>query len=160
MTRYDEIRALFESRNQLDRFESGLKESCGVVMRQPDYDEEKAMAKLIEHDLNVMAVVKEFLGVVERVEVDNRTTNQKVFGEFRKFLDDASAKFYRERELEAQRQKFQQQQLMRIAMAQAEERRRLQEAREQTAMEPILESSIESNGRSHSGSNSGSADEE
>lgn len=124
-------------------------------MRQTDYDEEKAMAKLVEHDLNVMAVVKEFLGVVEKQEVDNRTTNQKVFGEFRKFLDDASAKFYRERELEQQRQY--QQQLMRIAAAQAEQRKRQQEAREQAAMEPIPESSCDSNSGSNGESNSGSS---
>jgi len=164
MTRYDEIRALFESRNQLDRFEAGLKESCGVIMRQTDYDEEKAMTKLVEHDLNVMAVVKEFLGVVEKQEVDNRTTNQKVFGEFRKFLDDASAKFYRERELEQQRQQYQQQQyrqqqLMRIAAAQAEERKRQQEDREQAAMEPIPESSCDSNSGSNSGSSGNSVDD-
>lgn len=123
-------------------------------MRQTDYDEEKAMTKLVEHDLNVMAVVREFLGVVEKQEVDNRTTNQKVFGEFRKFLDDASAKFYRERELEQQRQQYQQQQLMRIAAAQAEQRKRQQEAREQAAMEPIPESSCDSNSGSNGGSNS------
>lgn len=138
MTRYDDIRALFESHNQLDRFETAIKESCSVVMRQTDYDEETANLKLIEHDLNVMAVVKEYLGIKDIVEVDNRTTNQKVFGEFRKFLDDASTRFYQQRELEKQKQ-AQQQQMMQFAAAQSEERRRQHHADDKSNLDPIQE---------------------
>lgn len=106
MSRYDEIRSMFESRNQLAGFEASLKEYCGVVMRQTDYNEDKAMAKLIEHDLNVFAIVKEYLGVKDKPEHDTRTTNQKVFGEFRKFLDDASARFYEQRDKEHNKKKI------------------------------------------------------
>lgn len=99
-SRYDELRSMYESRNQCEIFEAGIKETCGVVMRQTDYDEEKAMSKIIEHDLNITSVIKEYLGVTEKPHHDTRTTNQKVFGEFRKFLDDASIRFYQKRELE------------------------------------------------------------
>ena len=106
MTRYEETKKLFESKNQNVSFESGLKEACGVIMRQTDYDEEKAFIKLKEHDLNVVSVVHEYLGVKSVEKKDERSTNQKVFGEFRKFLDDASNAHYKKQEAEQQRQEY------------------------------------------------------
>ena len=106
MTRYEETKKLFESKNQNDRFESGLKEACGVIMRQTDYSEEKSLEKLKEHDLNVVSVVHEYLGVKSVEKKDERSTNQKVFGEFRKFLDDASNAHYKKQEAEQQRQEY------------------------------------------------------
>ena len=152
MTKYDDIRALFESRNQLDRFENSIKESCGVIMRQTDYDEETAMAKLIEYDLNVMAVVKEYLGVVDKIQIDNRTTNQKVFGEFRKFLDDASTKFYQQRELEQIKQQIKQEYLKRIMETNPKLRNQKLETRNNTTMETIQECINDTSDRSTSSS--------
>lgn len=106
MTNYEETRKLFESKNQIERFESGLKEACGVIMRQTDYSEEKSLEKLKEHDLNVVSVVHEYLGVKSVEKKDERSTNQKVFGEFRKFLDDASNAHYKKQEAEQQRQEY------------------------------------------------------
>jgi len=106
MTNYEETRKLFESKNQIERFESGLEEACGVIMRQTDYSEEKSLEKLKEHDLNVVSVVHEYLGVKSVEKKDVRTTNQKVFGEFRKFLDEASSTHYKKQEAEQQRQEY------------------------------------------------------
>jgi anion-transporting ArsA/GET3 family ATPase len=106
MTNYEETRKLFESKNQIERFESGLEEACGVIMRQTDYSEEKSLEKLKEHDLNVVSVVHEYLGVKSVEKKDDRTTNQKVFGEFRKFLDDASNAHYKKQHAEQQRQEY------------------------------------------------------
>jgi anion-transporting ArsA/GET3 family ATPase len=106
MSQYEETRNLFKSKNQLNRFESGLKDACGVIMRQTDYNEEKALEKLKEHDLNVVSVVHEYLGVKSIEKKDDRTTNQKVFGEFRRFLDEASSTYYKKQEAENQRQEY------------------------------------------------------
>jgi hypothetical protein len=105
-SQYEETKKLFESKNQNVRFESGLKEACGVIMRQTDYNEEKALEKLKEHDLNVVSVVHEYLGVKSIEKKDHRTTNQKVFGEFRRFLDEASSTYYKKQETENQRQEY------------------------------------------------------
>jgi hypothetical protein len=43
-------------------------------------------------------VIKEYMGIPEK-KLHDKTTNQKMFGEFRKFLDDASKNYYEQREL-------------------------------------------------------------
>ena len=46
MSKYDELKALYEKEDKLELFEKKVHETCLVVMRQTDYSEEKALEKL------------------------------------------------------------------------------------------------------------------
>jgi hypothetical protein len=69
------------------------KELCDYVMRQTDYTEEYAIKKLTQHDMDVEIIIKEWMGINNKKNC-NRSNNQKIFDEFRKFLDDASTNYY------------------------------------------------------------------
>ena len=102
MPSYEEVKEFYKSNNKLELFDKKIKESCNVIMRQTDYDYETSHEKLKLHNLSVTSVIKEYMGIpITKTsdKDDNRTTNQKMFGEFRKFLDDASKNYYKEREL-------------------------------------------------------------
>jgi hypothetical protein len=98
MTSYEEVKNLYESNNKLELFEKKVKESCNVIMRQTDYDYDTSHEKLKLHNLSATSVIKEYMGIPEK-KLHDKTTNQKMFGEFRKFLDDASKNYYEQREL-------------------------------------------------------------
>ena len=68
---------------------------CDFLMRQTDYTREIAMEKLVQHDMKTDVIIREWLGIPVPVSHSvSRSNNQKVFDEFRTFLDDASSKYY------------------------------------------------------------------
>lgn len=106
MSKYEELKQLYESRNRLDLFEKKVEETCLVVMRQTDYDKEKAFEKLKEHDMVALSVVKEYMGIPLIKQKKDVTANQAVFREFRTFLDDACSNYYKRKEVEQQQQEY------------------------------------------------------
>ena len=79
---------------------------CEVVMRQTTYDKETSLNKLREHNHNILEVIREFMGPSKVKKEENKTTNQKVYGEFRKFLDEASIRYNRKKIIEEKRKEF------------------------------------------------------
>ncbi len=74
-----------------------------IVMRQTDYDEETAINKLKEHNNDVLAVIKEYLG--PKKEIDKcKSINQMIYGEIRTLMDDAAATYRVKKELEERKQ--------------------------------------------------------
>ena len=65
-----------------------IKEKVALVMRQTDYNEEKALEKLIAHDYNEIAVVKEYLGVpIKKAAAPVKSVNQEIYRQLRNKLD-------------------------------------------------------------------------
>ncbi len=106
MSKYDELKALYEKEDKLELFEKKVHETCLVVMRQTDYSEEKALEKLKEHDMVALTVVKEYMGIPLKKQKKDLTANQAVFREFRTFLDDACSNYYKQKEMEQQKQAY------------------------------------------------------
>ncbi len=107
MPTFEELRAPWEKKGQAERFDSKVDELIQVVCRQTDYDNEMAKAKLVEHALDLQAVVREYMGLGEKKPEEKKTsTNQMVFKEFRTFLDDAASKYYKRKESEQMRNNF------------------------------------------------------
>ena len=79
MSKYDELKALYEKQDKLELFEKKVHETCLVVMRQTDYSEEKALEKLKEHDMVALTVVKEYMGIPLKKQKKDLTANQAVF---------------------------------------------------------------------------------
>ncbi len=65
-----------------------IKEKVALVMRQTDYNEEKALEKLKAHDYNEIAVVKEYLGVpIKKAAAPVKSVNQEIYRQLRNKLD-------------------------------------------------------------------------
>jgi len=75
-----------------------------LVVRQTDYDEDKAMIKLIEWNYNYINVIKEYMNPNFRAvkkEEKTGTKNQMIYGEIRNFMDDVNKQaLYRKRQKE------------------------------------------------------------
>ncbi len=64
-----------------------------LVVRQTDYDEDKAMIKLIEWNYNYLNVIKEYMNPnFQNVKKEEKTgtKNQMIYGEIRNFMDDVN----------------------------------------------------------------------
>lgn len=68
--------------------------ACEFLMRQTDYTREKALEKLIQYDMKTDIIIREWMGIPVSKQA-TRSNNQKVFDEFRTFLDDAATKYYK-----------------------------------------------------------------
>jgi hypothetical protein len=125
MPTYEEIKERFEKEDKLEFFEQGINDACEKIMRQTDYSREVSFEKLKEHNMDIMAVVRDWMGVVS-IKKPERTSNQMVFDEFRSFLDDASSSYYKKKELQKAQEEYVQQ--MREAARIELERRKLEAA--------------------------------
>jgi len=105
MAKYDEIHDRYEKQGALDFFEQGIDDACNRIMRQTDYSRDVALDKIKEHNMDIMSVVREWMGV-ESIQKKERSSNQMVFDEFRSFLDDASINHYKKKELEQAQQEY------------------------------------------------------
>lgn len=107
-SRYDKLKKHHELTNKLEDFNKYIENLRNVVMRQTNYTEDVALNKLIEHDLDVMKVIREYMNVSKSSSstTTHKSTNQLMYGEFRKFLDDAANTHYKRKELEELRQKY------------------------------------------------------
>ena len=67
-----------------------IKEKVALVMRQTNYNEEKALEKLIAHDYNEIAVVKEYLGVpIKKAAAPVKSVNQEIYRQIRYKLNES-----------------------------------------------------------------------
>jgi hypothetical protein len=114
-TRYEQLKQKHEHNNQLQEFYKYINNLKDVIMRQTDYNEDTTMKKLVEHDLDVMKIVREYMNVNTETsnKEDKKSTNQMIYGEFRKFLDDAASKHYKCKELEELHRNYIQQKMLR-----------------------------------------------
>lgn len=108
MPSYDEIRNRFEKDGKLTFFEQGVNDACEKIMRQTDYSRDFAFEKLKEHSMDIMSVVREWMGV-ESIQKKERSSNQMVFDEFRIFLDSASRDYYKKKDIEKAQEAYNQQ---------------------------------------------------
>jgi len=106
MASYEELKQLFEKENRLDLFEKKVNETCLVVIRQTDYDKEKALEKLKEHNMVTLDVIKEYMGIPLKREIRKVSTNQAIFREFRTFLDEACSNYNKQKEMEQKKQLY------------------------------------------------------
>ena len=74
-------------------------EYCEIVMRQTDYDIDMAKKKLVEHNNNIEAVVREFMNPPVKKEI-KKTLNQQIFTEIRGLMDEASNNYRHKKEME------------------------------------------------------------
>ena len=132
MPSYDEIRDRFEKDGKLEFFEQGINDACEKIMRQTDYNREVAFEKLKEHGMDIMSVVREWMGV-ESIQKKDRSSNQMVFDEFRSFLDNASRDYYKKKELEKAQEAYIQQ-VREAARAELERRKAEKEVHK---LEPV-----------------------
>ena len=105
MPTYEEVRERFERENRMNIFEQAVEDACQKIMRQTDYDKDVSLEKLKEHDLDIIEIVREWMGAPTKKET-KRTTNQMVFAEFRSFLDEAANKYYKKKEAEENRKAY------------------------------------------------------
>lgn len=71
-----------------------MNDMCDFLMRQTDYTREIAMEKLVQYDMKIDVIIREWIGIPASAPPVIRSNNQMVFDEFRTFLDDASSKYY------------------------------------------------------------------
>jgi hypothetical protein len=80
-----------------------------LVIRQTDYDEDKAMIKLIEWNYNYLNVIKEYMNPnFQNVKKKEKTgtKNQMIYGEIRSFMDDVNKQaLWRKRQKEKMEKK-------------------------------------------------------
>ena len=93
------------------------KNLINVVMRQTDYDEKMAEAKLEDYNYEVMDVIRNFMNPDNNLKKQNNedtivtNVHQQKFTEIRKMMDDASNRYRKEKEIEEYRQRMRQQYL-------------------------------------------------
>ena len=93
MDTYDKFYNIYKKQNKEDVFNNKIKELCEIVMRQTNYTNDKALEELKIHNLNVKNVLRSYLNIPEQ-SIPKKSTNQEIYSEFRKFLDEASMKYY------------------------------------------------------------------
>ena len=69
MSTYNDIKERFNSENKSLIFEQGIKDACNKVMNQTDYDYETAFIKLKEHNLDILAIVREWMGTDTSIKI-------------------------------------------------------------------------------------------
>jgi hypothetical protein len=73
-----------------------INENIYIIMRQTDYNFEKAKEKLIEQNYDHLKVIKDFLGVKEKKPTVLNSKNQEIYRQIRHKLD-SSMREYNER---------------------------------------------------------------
>ena len=80
------------------------KKLLDIVRRQTDYTDDIIIKKLTEHNNNIVDIIREFMNNGKKQSLPKnesyKTTNQKVFSEIRKLMDDASEAYRKKKELE------------------------------------------------------------
>lgn len=67
--------------------EPHIEELCDKVMRQTDYDREVAREKLFAFDMNLTAVVRDYLKPLPKTPAPEKSLNQRIYKEIRTFMD-------------------------------------------------------------------------
>jgi hypothetical protein len=95
MSNYNNLKDSYKKNNKQTEFNELIKKEVDIIIRQTEYNSEEALQKLIEHDMNKESIIKEFMGIEINPQKVSRTVNQKVFDEFRNFLDESSENYYK-----------------------------------------------------------------
>lgn len=98
-----------QSRKQAEQLEFRKNYLAKIVTRQTTYNLEQAREHLEEYNYNIPAVLKHFMSPAKKTKGDEireeaetkKTTNQKIYSEFRNLLDTSAEIMKRRRELEA-----------------------------------------------------------
>jgi len=89
-----------------------------IIMRQTDYSKEIAAEKLIQHNYNILSIIREYMSSSKSNEEQEKekeqkekekpfkSTSQLIYGEIRNMMSDAAAKYRRKKELEEYRQQM------------------------------------------------------
>lgn len=77
-----------------------------LVMRQTGYDAEEAVSKLKEHNNDILAIVREYMGPPVVFDEPKRTVNQTIYKEMRGLMDNAATTHRQKKELEEKRQQY------------------------------------------------------
>lgn len=81
------------------------KNIIALIMRQTNYTLEETKSKVEEYNYNYEIIIKEYLGIninnknKEDTNEQNTTTNQRIFNEMRKFMDNATDQYKKRKEL-------------------------------------------------------------
>ena len=76
-----------------------------VVMRQTEYTEEQAMKKLQEFKFDVVAVIRDYMGIItKKIDAPVKSVNQQIYGEIRNMMDDAAHKYRVKKELDEKKE--------------------------------------------------------
>ena len=104
MIEYDTLKEYYEKNNKIDIFNTYIEKEIEYITKQTDYTDELALNKLKEFKMDKEKIIMEYLGIINNNNNNNNnnrttTTNQEMFNQFRIFLDNASEKYYKEKEL-------------------------------------------------------------
>lgn len=79
-------------------------ENIQKILRQTDYTEEKAREKYAKHKQNVIAVIKEFMGIPEKKEetIHPKAVQQAIYKQLRLKLDNAMKDYNKKQEIKLQ----------------------------------------------------------
>jgi hypothetical protein len=64
-----------------------------IIMRQTDYTREVATNKLLEHNNDILAIIREYNGPVKKIIKPVKSVNQQIYTEIRGLMDDAAATY-------------------------------------------------------------------
>jgi len=75
-----------------------------IVRRQTDYTDDTIIKKLYEHNNNIINIIREYMNNEKKpkpkIMTAPKTTNQMLFAEIRKLMDDASEAYRKKQEVE------------------------------------------------------------
>ena len=80
-----------------------INENIYIIMRQTDYNFEKAKEKLIEQNYDYLKVIKEFLGVKDKNPTVSNSKNQEIYKQIRHKLDTSMREYNERKEKEIQK---------------------------------------------------------
>lgn len=64
-----------------------VEELCDKVMRQTDYDRKVAREKLLVFDMDLTAVIRDYLKPPPKAPAPEKSLNQRIYQEIRTFMD-------------------------------------------------------------------------
>jgi hypothetical protein len=73
----------------------GGNDPLSMIMRQTDYDQATAQQKMIEHDNDIMKVIREYMAPAKPTKIctTKLSVNQQIYKEIRGMMDDAAKKY-------------------------------------------------------------------
>lgn len=87
-----------------DEYQNG--ELCKLIMRQTDYDQNKAEEKLKEHNSNVREIIREYIGGSQREKPPKSTINQEIYSQIRDLMDTGSKNYREKQEWDRRREEW------------------------------------------------------
>ena len=81
-------------------------DTLSLIMRQTNYDKDTAQQKMLEHNNDVMKVIREYMAPAtpKKVCTTKLSVNQQIYKEIRGMMDDAAKKYELEKAKQMQEQ--------------------------------------------------------